>query len=244
MACGIILVHGTGHGAWCWERVVQGLQARGLKAVAVDLPGRGVNIDRPRSAEQTLATIHEAVDAIGGPVVLVGHSSAGGPVSRVAQDNPDVRHLVYLSALLPSNDEAMAGVIEDLIRETGDRSKAGPDGVMVRSAEDAVELMYHDCTAEEARSAYDRLIPEPVEIIFAEAESAKDAKPWQTVQTTYLLCTEDRAVSQDVQRRLASRAHEVIELPTSHSPFLSRPDLVVDILAGLAADDEPLVRKA
>ena len=239
MACGIILVHGTGHGAWCWDRVVEGLRAQGLAAVAVDLPGRGVNRDRPRGAEQTLAVINEAVDAIGGPVVLVGHSSAGGPVSRVAQDNRHVRHLVYLSALLPTNDESMVGVIEELIRETSDRSAATPDGVMIANVDNAIELMYHDCTAEEGRRAYERLIPEPVDVIHAEAESAKDAKPWQTVETTYLICTQDRSVSQEVQRRLASRVHHVIELPTSHSPFLSRPELVVDILAKIAASDGP-----
>ena len=32
------LVHGSWHGAWCWERLVPELEARGHRAVAVDLP--------------------------------------------------------------------------------------------------------------------------------------------------------------------------------------------------------------
>ena len=160
-------------------------------------------------------------------------------MSKVAEENPHVRHLVYLSALLPENDESMTGVIEDLMRQTGDRSKVEGDGVMVRSVEDAIELMYHDCSVEEARRAYERLIPELVDVIHGEAAVASDAKPWRIVETSYLICMEDRAVSQDVQRRLAGRAHNVLELPTSHSPFLSRPELLVDIVAKLARGQAP-----
>ena len=33
-----VLVHGVAHGAWCWERTVDALSARGHDVVAVDLP--------------------------------------------------------------------------------------------------------------------------------------------------------------------------------------------------------------
>jgi len=32
------LVHGSWHGGWCWERLIPELEARGHRAVAVDLP--------------------------------------------------------------------------------------------------------------------------------------------------------------------------------------------------------------
>jgi hypothetical protein len=54
------------------------------------------------------------------------------------------------------------------------------------------------------------------------------------IPSTYAICTEDRGVEPDLQRRLAARAGTTVEWDTSHSPFLSRPDLVVDLLAGLA----------
>ncbi|WP_370270531.1 alpha/beta fold hydrolase, partial [Nioella sp.] len=36
-----ILVHGACHGAWCWQKVVPALEARGHSVRAIDMPGRG-----------------------------------------------------------------------------------------------------------------------------------------------------------------------------------------------------------
>jgi hypothetical protein len=37
-----------------------------------------------------------------------------------------------------------------------------------------------------------------------------------------------------IQRIMAARCTESVDWPTSHSPFLSRPDLVTDLLVALA----------
>ena len=52
-----VLVHGSAHGSWCWERVVPLLEERGHKVTAVDLPGNGHD-DTPL-AEVTLETYAE-----------------------------------------------------------------------------------------------------------------------------------------------------------------------------------------
>ena len=57
--CSVVLVHGAWHGAWCWDRVVDGLAARGVSAFALDLPGHGddpaplVTCTRMRSGSAT-----------------------------------------------------------------------------------------------------------------------------------------------------------------------------------------------
>jgi pimeloyl-ACP methyl ester carboxylesterase len=62
-----LLVHGSWHGAWCWERVVPILEGRGLRVVAIDLPGHGN--DRTPFYRITLgryaATICNAASALG-----------------------------------------------------------------------------------------------------------------------------------------------------------------------------------
>jgi hypothetical protein len=50
--------------------------------------------------------------------------------------------------------------------------------------------------------------------------------------TTYVVCTNDRAIPAERQRRMARRDQSVLELPTDHSPFLTQPHT----LAGLLAD--------
>ena len=61
-----------------------------------------------------------------------------------------------------------------------------------------------------------------------------NAIAWREKPCTYVVCTDDRALPTALQRSNAARVGNTIEIPTSHSPFLSRPDLVTAILARLA----------
>ena len=58
---------------------------------------------------------------------------------------------------------------------------------------------------------------------------------WRTIPSTYAVCTNDASIPVELQRRLATRAAEIVELPTGHQPMLTRPELVADLLARLAA---------
>jgi len=84
----IVLVHGSGHGAWCWRDVVPVLEALGHDRRAIDLPSHG---DDPTPLEQvTLERYADAVlAAITGRAVVVGHSMAGFPISLAAEIAPD-----------------------------------------------------------------------------------------------------------------------------------------------------------
>jgi pimeloyl-ACP methyl ester carboxylesterase len=55
---------------------------------------------------------------------------------------------------------------------------------------------------------------------------------WLSVPSTYVVCGEDRAIPADRQRAAAVRAGRTVEIPTGHHPFLSRPDLFAETLAG------------
>jgi hypothetical protein len=66
---------------------------------------------------------------------------------------------------------------------------------------------------------------------------------WREMTSTYIVLTEDRCVAPSTQRQLAKQAVDEREMPTSHSPFLSRPAelaaMVRDIVAshiGLGLD--------
>ena len=56
---------------------------------------------------------------------------------------------------------------------------------------------------------------------------------WHTVPSTYLVCTQDQAIPAETQRAAAVRAGRIVEIPTGYHPFLSRPDLVAETLAGM-----------
>ena len=54
---------------------------------------------------------------------------------------------------------------------------------------------------------------------------------WKDIPSTYVVCTNDQAIHPEMQRWFSARCSETIELAASHSPFLSRPDAVADIIA-------------
>lgn len=233
MVASVVLVHGHMHGSLCWKKVVDGLASSGIKAIAVDLPGRGQNRDRPIGLSESLKVIDEATAALDGPVVLCGHSSAGVPISWAAMQNDKISDVVYLAAILPLEDDIMAGVMEAMLKRVGHRMRFEDGFSTVASFQDAVDMMYGDCTPEDARWAYERLVPEPFSGM-PEPVGAASATPWDHAKMTYVVCTADSSIDVELQRRIASRAHEVVELSAGHSPWLSQPELCVDLLARIA----------
>ena len=69
----VVLVHGAFHDGWCWELVRSALDERGVPNQALDLPFTGLDGD----AE----AVGKLLDAVDGPVVLIGHSYGGMVIS-------------------------------------------------------------------------------------------------------------------------------------------------------------------
>lgn len=231
MTATVVLVHGAWHGAWCWDGVVDRLAAAGVPTVALDLPGHG---DDPRPLTDLHGhgdAVRGALDAADGPVLLVGHSYGGAAVTD-AGTHPAVRHLVYVSAFcLDAGETVMDNELEG---GSGSDLEAAmqiaDDGTATVDPELAILPFYADCEPEAAAAAVARLGPERL----AGFEQRPRAVAWRERPSTFALCTEDRALTPALQRSLAARCDDVVEWPTSHSPFLSRPGLVTQLLVGLA----------
>ena len=236
-----LFVHGGFHAAWCWERVVTELEVLGHEGVAVDLPGHGALVDR----ESTLANRRDAIVAMMQPGdVLVGHSGGGFDATLAADARPDlVAHIVYLAAALPREGrtypEAMAMRDDQELDEGFDGDvgemlgylKFDDDGAMwFADFEGAWKYFYHDCDETTARWAFDRLGPErfgdttvtPVSVSrFWEAELPR----------SFIVCEQDRSMprwlADTVTRRLGV---EQLSIDASHSPFLSRPRELAELL--------------
>jgi pimeloyl-ACP methyl ester carboxylesterase len=216
------LVHGAWHGAWCWDRLIPELEARGHRAVAVDLPA-----DDPDAGYDDYAgVVMDALDGVDGDdLVVVGHSLGGLTASLVAARRP-VRHLVYLCALVPEPGQPLSAG-DALVEGFGTEQTGHSDGSSSWPKDAAIETFFHDCTPADAEWAAARLRPQGWRI-GAEA-CPLDAMP--TTPMTYILCTEERAVSPAWSRRVAAGlGAAVVELPGGHSPFLSRPSALADVL--------------
>src|SRR5580658_102183 len=106
-----VLVHGAWHGGWCWRRVAGALRAAGHVVFTPTLTGLG---ERAHLLQPGLTIEHFATDVANvieieelQEVILVGHSFAGGPISVVADRQPEaLKRLIYLDAVLLENGQS------------------------------------------------------------------------------------------------------------------------------------------
>jgi pimeloyl-ACP methyl ester carboxylesterase len=227
------LVHGTWHGAWCWDRLIPELEDRGHGVIAMDLP-----------SDDPTATFDDYADAVAGELeahrgddlVVVGHSLAGLTIPLVPT-RQRVSRLVYLCALVPVPGSSFMDQLatEDMLHLGYVAGLSAPDSDGRRGWADeglARDFMYADCDPEATKQAVARLRPQ------AQAPYARrcslDAFPG--TPATYVVCSEDRLVKPDWSRSVARERldADLVQLPGSHSPFLSRPPDLASVLHDVA----------
>ena len=226
------LVHGAWHGQWCWERLVPELEARGHRTLAMDLPS-----DVPGTTFETYAEVvaEHLASGDGEDAMLVGHSMAGPTIALVPQRHP-VRRLVYLCAIVPDPGVSVAQQLagEDVLDHgyMEIRGELAGDGVSRWvDPEKARRFMYVDCDPADADAAIARLRPQahsPYAV-----PCPLDAFP--DVPCTSIGCRDDQLVRPEWSRSVAEKrlGTELVELPGSHSPFLSRPAELASVLDAL-----------
>ena len=149
--------------------------------------------------------------------------------------HPAVAHLVYLTAFAlevgeSARENALTGG-EGRARSTP-RSEFG-DGVLTLDPELAIAGVLPRLRRPRSRAARGRSAAAAVAGGAAAARST--AAAWREKPATYVVCTDDRALPVALQRSNAARIGNSIDWPTSHSPFLSRPELVADLLVELSS---------
>lgn len=224
----VVLVHGAWHGPWCWDGVVAELRRLGVQATAVELPFGGLHADA--------AAARSAIEAAGPGSVVVGHSYGGRVISHAAAGLPTVARLVYLAAFLTEPDADTLALISAKLAAS---LVVDERGITVDPAR-AAEVFYGDADPDTAAAMIARLRPMPLAAV-EPPEPAGSAGPvwtepaWRSIPATYVVCTNDQAIPVDAQRKMAARAEEVVEWPTDHSPFVTRPEAVAALIAGYLA---------
>jgi len=100
----IVLVHGTWVDGSSWSKVIPILQNAGHRVIAVQLPLHSLSDD--------VATVKRAIDLVGAPVILVGHSYGGFVITNAAYNNPSVKGLVYVAAFAPKEGQSLSNFID------------------------------------------------------------------------------------------------------------------------------------
>lgn len=225
------LVHGAFHGAWCWEELTPLLEREGHDVVAMDLPSEDGTASFDTYADVVCAALQGHDD-----VVLVGHSLGGLTIPLVAARRP-VRHCVYLCALVPEigkNLYEQLAHTPDMANPEYRTGTTEPDTQLrTRWVDFEVlrTLFFADCDDAIFQTVVKRVRPQswyPATLPFSLPQ-------FPSVPCTSVICSEDKMLGRQWAEQVARDRLDarLIELPGSHSPFLSRPRALADALLGI-----------
>jgi pimeloyl-ACP methyl ester carboxylesterase len=230
-----VLVHGAWQAPYVWDAVRADLVKKGHKVIIVQLPGHGDDNTPPLNLTLDVytQTVIDAVSAVKGNVILVGHSMGGMVVTSVAEKIPArISKLVYIGAFLPASGQALT----DLAYSDPD-SRLGPalvpsaDKLTLDVSQDQItDLFVRDGSPADKKRVMEHYRAEPA-IPFSNNVTLTDDH-FGSVSKVYIKTLNDVVISPGLQDRMVARAgiKTVYQLNTSHSPFLARPHEVSELL--------------
>jgi pimeloyl-ACP methyl ester carboxylesterase len=228
----VVLVPGFWLDASSWAEVTPPLVAAGHRVHPLTLPGTG-SVGDDRSGIRLIdhvAAVVSVVDALGGPVVLVGHSGGGDIAHAVADARPEsVGRVVYV-------DSGPLGPGESI----NDRLPVVGGEIPLPDWDEFPEAMTAGLTPRLRAEFRARAVPQPARVASDPLRLTDDRR--YDVPITVICCEEPSArllerieAGEDSMAELARvRDVEYVDLPTGHWPQFSRPaDLARVVLAAV-----------
>jgi pimeloyl-ACP methyl ester carboxylesterase len=217
-ATNIVLVHGLCADGSSWSKVIPTLEKAGHKVIAVQLPLHSLADD--------VATVKRAIDLVGGPTILVGHSFGGFVITNAGYNNQNVTGLVYVSAFAPDEGESAANYVD---------LATLPPGLLVPDSGGFLYLnpkMFHEAFIQDANATEAEtlaVVQKPAHQSFATEHSGPPA--WKQLPTWFEVSEGDHIIPPDVQRNFAKRMNATtISLNSSHASLVTHPDEIAELI--------------
>jgi pimeloyl-ACP methyl ester carboxylesterase len=194
------------------------LQKQGLQVVAAPIPLTSMS-DDAAALKRTIARTH-------GSLILAGHAYAGAIIATANDER--VKALVYVAALAPDEGETVAQVFyRDETHPKAPQLTPNADGFIWMPDEGFANAFAQNATDEQI--ALSKAVQRPISV-----KSTKEPAPapaWKSKPTWYLVAEEDQMITPHTQHFMAERMKATVRsLPVDHTPLLSAPDKVVDII--------------
>jgi len=227
----VVLIHGAFADSSSWDGVAKKLTADGYPVLSVANPLRSVASDAQYAAN--------VVGAIKGPVVLVGHSYGGMVISKAAENNPEVKALVYVAAFAPEQGETVAGLAGKFPGGTLGDALADPvtladGGKELYIRQDKFQKQFAADVAPK-QAALMAAGQRPVTV--AALNEASSGTAWKQLPSYFVYGTADKNIPLEGLRFMAERAHakNIVEVKgASHVVMVSHPDAVAKVIEAAA----------
>ncbi|KAI9304374.1 Alpha/Beta hydrolase protein [Cunninghamella echinulata] len=238
-----VFIHGAMHGKWAFERKLLPLFEKSqYRAIAFDLPGSGEDYQTPYEditianyMNCTLSVIENNLrnnDGQDEKVILVAHSLGGLTATLVAEKIPEKIHcVVYIAAFYfpdpPQYYLPDLSIVKDFC-PTEDLK------YFILDPENAKEAFYHDCEEADIAFAKSKIRLQSRTPMFEIPQINSDIIK-NKVNKYYITTLQDKTIIPSIQELMyKDDIDNAIEMDTSHSPFLSKPDELFNILISLA----------
>ncbi len=214
----VVVVHGAWADGSSWQTVVRPLEERGLNVIAAPIPLTSLSDDA--------AALKRTIARTQGPVIVAGHAYAGAVIATANDER--VKALVYVAALAPDKGETVAQVFyKDETHPKAPRLAPDEDGFIWMPDEGFANAFAQNASAEQI--ALSKAVQRPIAL-----KSIQEPAPvpaWKSRPTWYLLAEEDRMINPKTQRFMAERMNATVRsFAVDHTPLLTAPDKVVDII--------------
>jgi len=222
----VVLVHGGFVDGSGWQQVYDLLTADGFHVAVVQNPTVSLADD--------VAVTRRAIEALNGPVVLVGHSYGGAVISE-AGTHEQVAALVYIAAFAPDAGESVSTLIANPPPGAPLPPTLPPvDGFLVLDPERFHAAFAADLPQTQARFMADAQVPWGVDAL----DGTITRSAWREKPSWYLVATDDHMIPPPAQRAMADRAGATVsEVAASHSLYLSQAQATVDVIKQASQTD-------
>ena len=232
-----ILVHGGGHGGWCYNKLSPLLRAKGHDVYSPTLTGLGERKHLLRPDIDLDMHITDVVNVLEyenlTDVILVGHSYGGMVITGVADRSAGrIGHLVYLDAAHPKNGESLADIAAPMMAMAKSEMKV-VDGVELVLWPDSQAVAYYGVT-EPSEFAWlkSKLTPHPWKC-FTQKLLLRDEAAVRRLPHTNICCT--AGLQAPGYREEMRKADLFFEIETGHDLMITEPRAVTEMLLKVVA---------
>jgi pimeloyl-ACP methyl ester carboxylesterase len=233
-----VLVHGGGHGGWCYQRVARILRAEGHEVHTPTLTGLGERahllddrVDLNRHIQDVVAVLHyeDLHD-----VILVGHSYGGMVITGIADRAADrIGKLVYLDAANPVNRQSLVDVSGPIIQAVRPMGTVVDGMELVLLPGPEAGLLYGVTDPDDLAWMADRLTGHPWVCFEQPLELANEDALWAIPQY-HIVCTSTLATRDRALMARARAEGRLWDIDTGHDLMLTEPEKTADALLQVA----------
>jgi len=214
----VVVVHGAWADGSSWQAIIRPLEDRGLNVIAAPIPLTSLSDDA--------AALKRTIVRTKGSVIVAGHAYAGAVIATA--DDARVKALIYVAALAPDEGETVAQVFyRDASHPKAPQLAPDADGFIWMPDEGFRNAFAQNATDEQIALA--KAVQRPISV--KSIQEPAPAPVWKSKPSWFLIAEEDRMINPKTQRFMAERMKATVRsFAVDHTPLLTAPDKVVDII--------------